>query len=309
MFGFDSWKQFISVIVCTNIFFTPIIYVLLTFSNYWIIAVVYTVWMLVDKSPFNTGRYSIGFRNAEIFKHLAEYFPSQVIVDEPLKDKQYLFSYSPHGIIGTNCFCTLGTNGNNFARHYKRPIRVVTIDFNFYMPIFRDVFILLGYLSCSKKTMELNLKQGNSLAVVLGGAQEVTHYDKYNINVIINKRMGFFKLALENGVDVVPVFTFGETDIYKVYKIENKNLLQIQSFIKNYFGFLLTVFHGLFAILPYKEPLTTIVGRPIAVKKTSKPTTEQIQALQELYKKELKWVFDKYQPIYGKHVKTMNVVD
>ena len=307
--GFSSVQEFIATIVCVHVFFLPFLYLVIVFSSYWPLAVVYASWIAFDKSPFKDGRYSVAIRNLQVFRTFAKYFPSKVVCDTPLEDKQYLFSYSPHGIIGTGSFCTLGTNANNFAQHYKRPLRVVTIDFNFYMPFFRDLFILMGYLSCSKKTMDYNLKRGQSLVVVLGGASEVAFFDKYNYNVIVDKRFGFFKLALENGVDIVPVFTFGENDIHTVIPVTNKYLLEIQQFIKNSFGFLMIPFHGVFALLPHREPLTTIIGQPISVKLVKKPTVEQVNALQELYKIELKRIFDKYQPKYGKHIQSINFVE
>ncbi len=305
---FNSGYEFLSVLVCVHIFFIPFLYIYSLTTSIWPLSLIYGLWIYYDKSPFKSGRYSPWLRDISMFKVFANYFPSSVVCDTPLEDKQYMFSYSPHGIIGTGSFCTLGTNGNGFYKHYKRPLRVATIDFNFYMPLFRDIFILLGYLSCAKHTLELNLRQGQSIVVVLGGAQEVQYFDKEHYNVIVDKRYGFFKLALQHGIDIVPVFTFGENDIHKVMNLKNGLFKAVQSFIKNFFGFYLVPFYGQFALIPFRQPMTTVIGNPIKVTQIQDPTEQDVKMIQSLYKEELQHLFNKYQPKYGKHIKTINFV-
>ena len=290
----------------------PMLYFVLLFSPLFPLALFFSATVNAiphDKSPFLQGRYSLWFRNLGIWKQFAAYFPSQVICDAPLEDKQYLFTYAPHGFQVLGVFCTMCTNGNNFTNFYKRPVHPITIDFLFTLPIVRHFYSLLGYLSCSKQTMVYNIKNGESLVLVLGGAQEVVYFDKYNINIIVRKRIGFFKMALEYGVDIVPVFTFGEHDIHKMVEFTNPWFKWIQTSIKDKFGLSLQPFHGVFGLLPYREPLNTIVGKPIKVKLTKTPTIAQIQELQVVYITELKRMFDKYQPRYGAHVKSLNIVE
>eukprot|EP00834_Sanchytrium_tribonematis_P001437 NODE_35_length_36362_cov_0.944434.p13 type:complete len:304 gc:universal NODE_35_length_36362_cov_0.944434:5671-6582(+) len=302
-------KHFLSTIICSHLFFVPVLYFGLFFTSAWHLAIIYMIWIMLDRSPFKFGRYNNFMRNLRIFKNFGEFFSSEIVCDVPLEDKQYMFAYSPHGIIGTGSFLSFGTNANGLTKYYKRPVRVLTIDFNFYMPIFRDVFILLGYLSCSKETMQKNLKEGNSLVILPGGAQEVTYFDKNNINVIIDKRYGFFKLVIENGVDLVPVLGFGENDIHRIINISHPVIVKLQSILKTYFGFMAIPFIGEYGFIPYNKKLTTVIGSPISVKKNSKPLASDIRSLQEQYKAELLRVFDKYKSLYGSHVKSLKVVE
>jgi len=48
--------------------------------------------------------------------------------------------------------------------------------------------------------------------------------------------------------------------------------------------------------LPYRRPLTVVVGDPIRVEKTPNPTTEQIEALKEQYITALRELYSKWQP-------------
>ena len=53
----------------------------------------------------------------------------------------------------------------------------------------------------------------------MGGAEEAKYSDIGNTNLIINKRKGFFELALENNLTLVPIYTFGNNNIYKYVSI------------------------------------------------------------------------------------------
>ena len=308
--GYDSWSQFTAIALFSYIFFIPLAYFPFLFTPFWFPAVLYVIWISVSKTAFLNGRFNRKLRNSYVFKEFAKYFSAKLICEEPLDEtKNYLFSYSPHGLIALGAFLTFGTNGTDFERHYKRPVHLLTIDLNFYFPIVREFLMSLGLMSCSKKTMQHNLKNNTSLAIVLGGAAEVQFLDDPNdYNVIVDKRYGFFKLAIQNGVDIVPVFTFGENGVHDVTQIKNPMLKSIQQYIKKKFGFLPILFSGSFGLLPHRVPLTTVLGRPISVDKILNPTPRHVKSLQTLYKEELTRIFQKYQPIYGKEIKSLNFV-
>mmetsp|Transcript_22768 Transcript_22768/g.33624 ORF Transcript_22768/g.33624 Transcript_22768/m.33624 type:complete len:126 (+) Transcript_22768:3-380(+) len=84
------------------------------------IAITYSVYILLDKSPMNGGwnlapKWRKFFRDYPGFKLMAKYFDSQLIKETDLDPRQqYIFLYHPHGIISLG-FCTvLATNGANF---------------------------------------------------------------------------------------------------------------------------------------------------------------------------------------------------
>lgn len=54
-----------------------------------------------------------------------------------------------------------------------------------------------------------------------------------------------------------------------------------------------------YGVLPHRRPITTIVGRPIEVKKIENPTEEQLREVQEKYIKELYNIWDEYKDIYA----------
>lgn len=48
--------------------------------------------------------------------------------------------------------------------------------------------------------------------------------------------------------------------------------------------------------LPYRRPLTVVIGEPIRVEQTENPTAEQIEELKEKYITALRQLYDKWQP-------------
>ena len=77
------------------------------------------------------------------------------------------------------------------------------------------------------------------------------------------------KVAIRNGADLVPVFSFGENDIFEqVPNPRGSRLRNIQNKIQKTLGFSTPLFNGRgifnydFGILPKRKPINTIVGRP-----------------------------------------------
>merc|ERR1712151_154540 len=101
----------------------------------------------------------------------------------------------------------------------------------------------------------------------------------------LTRRSGFFRLALEHGADVVPVFGFGENDIYDTVTAKESLLRRLQLRTYKMLSFSTPIFYGRgvftynMGILPYRQPLTVVVGAPIRVERPETPTTDQIESL------------------------------
>jgi len=165
------------------------------------------------------------------------------------------------------------------------------------------------------KFLYKNLKK-KAAAIIVGGVAEMrtTHPD--HIKLKLKNRYGFVKMALKTGSDLVPVFTFGESEIYPVdvcaYATEvdsstkmkrelSQSLLKI-SFWKRIFyeTYINIVFCVKTIIVVWKRtPLTTVVGKPIEIKnKIENPTEEEIKNLHETYVRELVNLFHQHKSKY-----------
>ena len=73
----------------------------------------------------------------------------------------------------------------------------------------------LGVCSVSKRSCGNILAQGpgSAITIVVGGAAESLLAHPGTADLTLKKRFGFIKMAIREGADLVPVFSFGENDV------------------------------------------------------------------------------------------------
>lgn len=210
------------------------------------------------------------------------------------------------------------------------------------IPIRREILLASGCVDCSRESIEYLLnseEKGQAVVLVvgketflsidllfLGGAEEALDaHPGYHVLTLKNRR-GFIREALLTGASLVPVFSFGENDVYRqvalgvVKKSQAGNprgswLRKFQSTFKKFTGLSLPLFHGQgvlqaglhfspsfqnsVGLLPYRKPINTIVGAPISVEKNENPTTEDVAALWNRYSLALTNLFDQHKVEFG----------
>ncbi|KAF8324328.1 diacylglycerol acyltransferase [Cantharellus anzutake] len=285
---------------------------LCSFPSLWPLTIIYTIWVFgFDTSPRRGGRASKWFRNLPFWKLWAAYYPQTLIRTEELPpDRPYVFGYHPHGIIGMGAFCTFGTNATGFEENFPgiQP-HLLTLTNNFHIPIYRDILLHLGVCSVSKASCTNILKRGagQSITIVIGGAAESLSAHPGTADLTLRKRLGFIKIAIQNGADLVPVFAFGENDVFEQLKNEKgSTIYSIQTKFQKLFGFTLPLFHGrgLFTynvgLLPFRHPIVSVVGRPVSVKQNPNPSKQEVEEVQKRYIEELYWIWETYKNEYAK---------
>jgi len=210
--------------------------------------------------------------------------------------------YHPHGILSFGALLNIGTDCTGWAEKFpKLSPRLCTLNVNFRMPFLREIVGRLGCIPASEGSIRAALKPGNAVTLVVGGAAEALDTKPGQYVLTLARRKGFFRLALQHGADLVPSFGFGENDIYDTVQPQSV-LRTIQLRAYKLLSFSIPIFYGrgIFTYnagtLPYRRPLTVVVGDPIRVEKTPNPTTEQIEALKEQYITALRELYSKWQP-------------
>lgn len=170
--------------------------------------------------------------------------------------------------------------------------------------------MLHGISSVSKRACKniLKLGPGNAITIVVGGAAESLSAHPGTFDLTLKKRLGFIKVAMREGADLVPVFSFGENDIYdQLANEKGSKVYKLQKQFQKIFGFTLPLFHGRgifnynYGLMPFRHPIVSVIGRPIKVEQCLNPTTEQIHEVQKLYIDELVRIWDKYKDLYAKN--------
>ncbi|KAK9461124.1 diacylglycerol acyltransferase-domain-containing protein [Lipomyces oligophaga] len=226
---------------------------------------------------------------------------------------RYVFGYHPHGIVSLGAFGAIGTEGAGWERLFRGiPVSLLTLESNFKLPFYRDYLLSLGISSVSRKSCSSLLKLNRSICIVVGGARESLLAEPGRLDLIISKRRGFVRLAMQSlppagapPTCLVPILSFGENDVYEQIRgNETSKLWKIQNFIKKITGFTLPLLHarGVFnydwGLMPYRRPITLVVGKPIHVPYISHPTESEIDVYHEQYCKELRRLWDTYKSQY-----------
>lgn len=319
---------------------------LLIFTKYWYLTCAYAAWYVYDRNTCNRGGYKwTPLRNMFYWKYFAEYFPVGLVKTAPVPTgKNYIFTVHPHGILPLGVFVSdldllecvnfqdanhttllvnkqvnFATEANNFSQLYPGlRVRLLTLQEQFVLPIHREMISLTGAASATREGMEwLLTKEGkdNVLVLLPGGAAEALDAVPGTFDLTLSSRKGFCRMALKYGADLVPVLSFGENDVYSQGEFdENSTIRKFQKSFTKKVHFSPPLFYGrgifqyTFGLIPYRKPITTVVGKPIEVVKTEgEPTKEEIAELHQLYCKTLNALYDEHKEKYGFKEVPMNI--
>ncbi|KAF8623147.1 hypothetical protein AX17_007536 [Amanita inopinata Kibby_2008] len=288
----------------------------------WPLLAIYLIWVLyIDKCPERGGRRSRWFRSTVFWRYFADYYPASFLKEADLPaDRPYVFGYHPHGIIGMGALATFATEATGFSDAFPgiKP-HLLTLTTNFRMPFYRDILLALGICSVSRQSCSNILKKGpgHAITIVVGGATESLSAHPGTADLTLKRRLGFIKLAIQHGADLVPVFSFGENDIYQQMPNEKgTTVYALQRKFQSVFGFTLPLFHGRgllnynLGLMPYRRRIVAVIGKPIHIEKCEKPSIEEVMRVQEKYIQELTRIWNTYKDDFAKaRLRELNIID
>ncbi|CAF1076712.1 unnamed protein product [Adineta steineri] len=205
-------------------------------------------------------------------------------------NRNYIFGYHPHGTATVGAGINFLTEATHFSTLFPsiRP-HLMGLHTNFFCPFLRELFLSLGECSVSRESCQYFLNgssgQGNAVVIVTGGMKELYLTEYQRMIFYLKKRKGFIRLALENGVSLVPVITFGENEHYRHYKnwISNRWI----------WG------RSIVGCLPLRHPVTTVVGKPIHVNQIIDPSQTDIDQLHDQYLQATEQLYNTNKANYG----------
>ncbi|CAH1780642.1 unnamed protein product [Owenia fusiformis] len=296
------------------------IYVLFHTKYYWIV-LLYLPWYYYDRmTPTNGGNQNAWVRRWRVWRYFCNYFPIKLHKTAELPpDKNYILGYHPHGIMSVGGFGNFATEGTGFASIFPGlTARLLILRGQFMFPFYRDYLMLSGVVDCSKESLEWHLTKegtGNASVLVVGGAVEALRARPNTNTINLKNRKGFIKIALKHGASLVPVFSFGENDVFdQVPNPEGSFLFNLQQKMTRICGFSMPIIQGrgvfnyTFGILPFRRPVNTVVGAPIDVEKCSNPSQEQIDKLHAQYVTSLMKLYDDHKDKYSNNTSTLEII-
>ena len=214
-------------------------------------------------------------RNLSLWRHFCNYFPLALERTAELPpDRKYVFGYHPHGIMSFGAIGNFCTNGNEFSKLFPGlDLRLLTLPLNFFTPFVRELLLHLGLCSASRAACHRLLQRGSGSAImlVIGGAEESLNAQPGTNDLVLDDRLGFIRVALINRASMVPVFAFGENDIFETLRDKDDTgwLRRVQLWLLAKLTFAIPIFHGRglfnldFGLMPFRRPIVTVVGEPL----------------------------------------------
>jgi len=137
--------------------------------------------------------------------------------ESPLdQNKQYIFTAFPHGAVSANHMLSMTDAAGFLSNIHRGDRRDLAASILFYLPLVREILLLLGNVDASAATAKRQLEHKRSLLIFVGGEKEQLMTKHNDHKIFAATRMGFIKLALTYGVEVVPLYTYGENECYYV---------------------------------------------------------------------------------------------
>jgi len=274
---------------------------LLGYTNIIAFTVVFLVYMLLPSRITKEILLYFNQRLREVFRDRISETESnirktfQIHVREPIPEKS-INIWHPHGISGVT---PVIHNGYKITSPEYKPTKGVVHYGYFMLPFIKDIIPLLNAIPSDEFSIRDTL-QKESISITIGGIDEMSRVSPKDLQLVVRKRSGIFKIALELGIPIVPVLTYGEQEVFP--ESEWGILKCYNDFLYKWFRFRFP-FPKLDSLVNWTrlsqmplEPIVTYTGKPVRTKKIVNPSPKQIKKLRDLYIQRLQELFDETSP-------------
>jgi len=251
----------------------------------------------LDGSEKNGGRPNAWVRSWGVWGWFQRRLGLSIVVDTPIEPlRQHVIGLHPHGILPFGGMVNFASDVSNARTLLKNiEIRTLAASFVFYIPLYRDLALAGGICDASRFSARALLDGGKSILLVPGGATEALYAKPGANTLVLSKRLGFIKLAMQSGAYLVPAYSFGENNTYSQLSSDYKVVHWMKTRFQRIFGISLPLITN---IVPMKCRVTTVIGGAIRVEKNTHPTDDEIRVVLKSYIEALQALFDKYKDKY-----------
>lgn len=216
--------------------------------------------------------------------------------------KQYVVCWHPHGAFAISALCFISRYwAEDFPSQQRGRQFVSVAPLLLRVPFLAEYLMLCHARSQDRKTFKKLLDQGATVAVQPGGIYEQVETDENKERLFFPANLGFIRLAIQHGLPLLPVYSFGENQLFRTAEW----VKSINKFFYENFKIGNVLIIGLFGIPvspllpnPFVVPvagrrLHIHFGKPVDVgPKEAEPSQERVEevfkrytaALQEIFK-------------------------
>ena len=145
----------------------------------------------------------------------------------------------------------------------------------------------LGAVGSARRELSGVMRGQESLAIIPGGVDEVVLASARTERVFIKTRFGFVALALEHGYDLLPIYHFGENELYDIaWPLDTPWARKLRLWLVKHFGIPIIIGFGwpLCPFLPKKNVhCCTVVGETLRLPQIDHPSRNEVAAYHKLY--------------------------
>jgi len=223
------------------------------------------------------------------------YFSIKGLWEEALEPEKhtYILVGVPHGVFpfGNMLYLAFWEAFANF--HFSGAAASVL----YHIPIMRHVLLWMGCITADYQDIHKALSSRKSVGLSSGGIAELFESNRDIETLIIRKRKGFIKLALQTGAKIVPCYLFGNTQALHCWSDDKRRLQWFSRKIKAS----ITFFWGRFGLpIAYRTPILGVMGKHITVPKVEGKIDEKlIDSIHTEFIERLEDIFEKHKHSYG----------
>ena len=226
---------------------------------------------LRDEGVFSWLYEKILMVRLQLTDHLRENIQKSFLIkgSMPLSLKTpVLYVCHPHGLYGFSWYIHFSACLSAWPLLPQKRPKLAVHSSLFRIPFVRELMYLNNCIQATESEILETLKGGDSVALVLGGIEELHKTSGDGIKLIIKKRNGFLRIAEKAGVPLVPLITVGENELFPFLK--SPMLDEVQNTLYSWFHIALPVptwtsFKEWIKIVdrPLRTPLTTYILEPV----------------------------------------------
>ena len=213
-----------------------------------------------------------------LIKHFKKNIEGSFLIKGSLQEKgPILYTCHPHGLYGFSWYMHFSACLTKWP--VQRPKLAVHSSF-FRIPFVREIMYINNCIQATEKEILETLEKGESVALVLGGIEELYKTSGDELHLVVKKRNGFLRIAEKSGVPLVPLITVGENELFPF--LESEWLQVIQDFLYSSLHIAIPVptwksFKEWISIVdrPLKKPLRTYILKSL-LKPTKKDYIQRI---------------------------------